>query len=145
MKNQPSGALDRIPVKRAIATFIKSKDAVVGHIVDIGADGLSFLCKNCRVKEGEQVEMDIFLMDSDIYLPKVNYAIKVVEPCSGNTELSGGPHQRINGIFPGLSAEQAKKIALLQDLANQSRTNTGINSTKSVRAFDLAINPELKP
>jgi len=119
------GTSGRINLRRAIVTFTNSDDAVVGNIIDIGRDGLTFLCKSVTLVEGEQVELDILDMGQDIYLPNVLCTILAIEPGTNPAGLHGGLFKRVVGAFPRLTAEQSETISLLISQPNPSRSITG--------------------
>jgi len=134
MKNSASETYARIPLRRAVVTFTNSEAAVVGHVVELGKDGLSFLCKNCPAGKGELLEMDILIMDQDIFLPKVACNIVAIEPGTNPAGLCCGLFKRVDCAFHELNAEQAVKISRFYDLANRTRT-TGNGSPRVCRAL----------
>jgi len=119
--NPERRAHKRIPLTRAIAAFAKSKEAVVGTIVNISKGGISFVCKGCTVRAGERVNMDIMLMDADIYLPKFACTIISIVPCRDPSEPCCGLVKLANVSFSGLSDDQQRQLSDICELMKQSR------------------------
>ena len=123
MANPERRAHNRFPLTRAIAAFAKSKEAVVGTVVNISKGGISFLCKGCSVRAGEMVDIDIMLMDADIYLPKFACTIISIAPCRDPSELCCGLPKLANASFSGLSDDQQRRLSDICELMKQSRLN----------------------
>ena len=117
--------LERIPLRNAVATFVCSDFAVVGLIIEIGQDGIALLCKNSTLAKGEEVLMDILIMDRNIFIPEVLCIILAIGPGANHTGLGYDLYKRIDGAFPKLTARQSDLISLLYEPANRPAPAAG--------------------
>jgi hypothetical protein len=61
----------RLKVKTGIAGLLTPDIPQIGKIVDISVDGLSFTCRECDLPINSPVEMDILIMDKDLFFANV--------------------------------------------------------------------------
>lgn len=68
-------------IKSGIAALMLADRSQIATITDISTAGLSFVCPDCEVTEGNHVEMDILLLDdiirpdNDIFFPSVRCTV----------------------------------------------------------------------
>ncbi|MEW6288562.1 MAG: PilZ domain-containing protein [Thermodesulfobacteriota bacterium] len=61
----------RLKVKTGIAGLLTPDILKIGKIIDISVDGLSFICRECDLPINSPVEMDILIMDKDLFFANV--------------------------------------------------------------------------
>jgi hypothetical protein len=61
----------RQEVKTGITGLLTPEIPQIGKIIDISVDGLSFICRECDLPINGTVEMDILIMDKDLFFPNV--------------------------------------------------------------------------
>ncbi|MCK9297239.1 MAG: PilZ domain-containing protein [Desulfobulbaceae bacterium] len=75
MKTSERRKNKRQQVKKGIAGLLTPDIPQVGKILDISAGGLSFVCRECDLPINSPVEMDILIMDKDLFFPNVSCII----------------------------------------------------------------------
>jgi hypothetical protein len=61
----------RQKVKTGITGLLTPEIPQIGKIIDISVDGLSFICRECDPPINGTFEMDILIMDKDLFFPNV--------------------------------------------------------------------------
>lgn len=61
----------RQKVKTGITGLLTPDIPQIGKIIDISVDGLSFICRECDLPVNSTVEMDILIMDKDLFFANV--------------------------------------------------------------------------
>jgi len=101
----------RQQVKKGIAGLLTPDIPQVGKILDISADGLSFVCRECDLPINSPVEMDILIMDKDLFFPNVSCVI-VAKSVYYDEVINCGPirMKRCGVKFNPLKAHQRLKL-----------------------------------
>jgi len=61
----------RQKIKTGIAGLLTPDIPQIGKIIDISVDGLSFICREFDLPINSLVELDILIMDKDLFFPNV--------------------------------------------------------------------------
>ena len=111
MKTSERRKNQRRKVKKGIAGLLTPDIPQVGKILDISAGGLSFVCRECDLPINSPVEMDILIMDKDLFFPNVSCVI-VAKSVYYDEVINCGPirMKRCGVKFNPLKAHQRLKL-----------------------------------
>ncbi|MEW6519576.1 MAG: PilZ domain-containing protein [Thermodesulfobacteriota bacterium] len=102
---------NRLKVKKGITGLLTPDIPQVGKIIDISVDGLSFVCRECDLPVNSPVDMDILIMDKDLFFPNVS-GIIVAKSVVYDEVINCGPMpmKRCGVKFKPLKANQRLKL-----------------------------------
>lgn len=87
----------RLKVKTGIAGLLTPDIPQIGKIIDISVDGLSFICRECDLPINSPVEMDILIMDKDLFFANVPCVI-VAKNVYDDMANFGSTHMKRCGV-----------------------------------------------
>ncbi|MBI5559239.1 MAG: PilZ domain-containing protein [Deltaproteobacteria bacterium] len=96
----------RKKITSGIAALLLPDKSQVVTIDDVSPDGLSFICPECDLSVDGSVEMDVLIMDSDVFFPNVSCVVISKTVCGGSLNCAASAMKRCGVKFNALTPDE---------------------------------------
>jgi len=124
MVNRERRKNKRKKVKTGIAGLLMPDIPQVGKIIDISVDGLSFVCREFDLPINSTVEMDILIMDEDLFFANVPCIIVAKDVYDDVINFGSARMKRCGVKFNPLKANE--RLQLNSQLFHENHWNSSM-------------------
>ncbi len=106
----------RIQVRKGVVAILDDSGIPkISSLVDISRDGLAFSYYALEIQPADILDMDVLVIDSDIYLGSMKGKIISEDTVVNDVQIPAKTMKRYGVQFEPLTPSQARKLLLLQE------------------------------
>ena len=122
---------NRLQVKNGLYAIINYKPAIFGQIINISKDGMAVRYSTNGQQPSVSSELDIFIMDSNFYIEKIQVNIISDFEIGNKSHLGSQKNRQRCFQFKEMKSSQYFQL----DYLLQNYTNEAINGSRSVKGI----------